>query len=194
MGRGKLIDLGLPSGTLWYSCNLGAEEPNECGKYFSWGNTFGEGLVDGKTVYSFDEDAYEKSDGYKVVGHIGEAHDVAGKILGEGFRIPSLKDFNELLDKRYTSIKWTDDYDKSGVKGRVVTSRVNGNSVFFPAAGFVSFNTQFDYNILGLYWSSDDCKDMMAYSFYFYKQNYYRDHEQPRKVGLNIRPVSDRKG
>ncbi len=35
----EYVDLGLPSGTLWATCNIGAESPEECGDYFAWGET-----------------------------------------------------------------------------------------------------------------------------------------------------------
>ena len=33
------VDLGLPSGILWATCNVGATKPEEYGDYFAWGET-----------------------------------------------------------------------------------------------------------------------------------------------------------
>ena len=47
----EMVDLGLPSGTLWATCNIGAYCPEDYGDYFAWGETLG--YLDGKSVFNW---------------------------------------------------------------------------------------------------------------------------------------------
>lgn len=86
----ELIDLGLPSGTKWASCNIGANKPTEYGDYFAWGDTSAKIDYVGKTCETYDLDVYSlKMDNYVNRRNVlCEKYDAAAYILGEGWRIP----------------------------------------------------------------------------------------------------------
>jgi hypothetical protein len=114
-----LIDLGLPSGTLWADRNIGADAPEDYGDYFRWGET---------TTFTENSDDYEYCDlGENIAG---TEYDAATAIFGEGFMIPTLEQLNELL--RYCTLDRTTINDVHGMK----VTGTNGNSIFLPAAGF----------------------------------------------------------
>lgn len=126
----EFVDLGLPSGTLWATCNMGASSPEEYGDYYAWGE------LEAKTAYT--ENNYRFSDGqggytkYAESGAVSldEEDDVAAVIIGDGeAHMPTFNQFNELLD--YTTTAWT---TVNGVEGLEVTG--NQTSIFFPATGF----------------------------------------------------------
>ena len=117
----EYVDLGLPSGLKWATCNLGASSPEELGDYFAWGETSKKSdyrqsncLTFGKSISDFSGDL---------------KYDAARKILGSGWRIPTKSDFQELIDM--CKWKWV---SVNGVNGYKVTGP-NGNSIFLPAAG-----------------------------------------------------------
>lgn len=143
------VDLGLPSGTLWATCNIGAENPEDYGDYFSWGETepYDE---NGKT--NFDWSTYRYCNGtYTTLtkycnnssyGYNGftdnltelELTDDAAYVnWGSQWRMPSKEQFEELINSSYTTTTWT---TQNGVNGCLITSNTNGNSIFLPAAGY----------------------------------------------------------
>lgn len=142
----KMVDLGLPSGTKWASCNVGASKPEESGKYYSWGET------EDKDDYSWN--TYFLSDGtqetcYDIGSDIsGTEYDVAYVKWGGNWVMPSLDDIKELIDN-CTSV-WT---TLHGVEGRMFTSKTNGNSIFLPATGCRADEGFSDVGD-GAYWSS----------------------------------------
>ena len=135
----QLIDLGLPSGTLWADRNLGADAPEECGDYYRFGE-----------IVAFTEDSPEYVCN-EVEGDIaGTDRDAATTILGKKFRMPTFKKIKELIE--LCSRQWT---QINGVNGIVVTGP-NGNSIFFPASGYRNYSSGSLYNVgsYGYYWSS----------------------------------------
>ena len=127
----KSVDLGLPSGTLWATCNVGATSPEQAGPYFAFGETKGftaEQVENGERA--FDMASYKAS---SISADLTLEQDAAHVHMGGDWRMPTDDEFQELIDN--CSVVWTDDYNGTGAKGRIFTSRVNGNSVFFPAAG-----------------------------------------------------------
>lgn len=154
------VNLGLPSGLLWATCNLGATCPEGFGGYYSWGETCAkvlynwstyryatvdtEGNLSTLTKYNTKE-SFGTVDGKTV---LEPEDDVASAILGNGARIPTEADWQELLDN--TTAEWTSVND---VCGRKFTAP-NGNSMFIPAAGRQG-TAGLDYaGEHGLYWSS----------------------------------------
>lgn len=129
----NLIDLGLPSGTLWMDRNIGAETLVDYGGYYAWGET------EEKDDYSWDTykfgnynalTKYNKKDGKTVLEH---EDDVVYKKTRGKCHIPTVQQIDELIDE--TNNEWIEDYKGSGVNGRLFTSKKNDNSIFFPAAG-----------------------------------------------------------
>ena len=117
----EYVDLGLPSGTKWATCNVGATKPHQLGNYYSWGHTF---ISDHYVSYSC-----ETTD--KLISNISGIayYDVAREIWGGKWRIPTKKEMEELGKK--CNWEWT---EQNGQYGAKITGP-NGNSIFLPAAG-----------------------------------------------------------
>ena len=147
----EYVDLGLS--VKWATCNIGASSPEEYGLYFAWGETTGytdEQVTSG--VRKFDKASYTAA---AISTDLTLEQDAAHVNLGGNWRMPTKDECQELLDN--CNVVWTDNYNGTGVKGRVFTSKVNGNSVFFPAAGFCadssvrSVGTNGNYFLSSLY-------------------------------------------
>ena len=153
--RLEFVDLGLPSGTLWATRNLGAETPEDYGYYFSWGNVVGR-KPNGTTFdYNWGTDNngnYASTPGAALTGDIptNMDYDAVQRYMGGSCKMPTKTQFAELFNSSYTTNEWT---TKNVVNGRLVTSKINGNSIFFPAAGH-GYGTSLSYaGSDGLYWS-----------------------------------------
>lgn len=133
----ECVDLGLPSGTLWAKCNIGAKSEEEAGTYFYWGE-----ITDNETGVSIfyipqstytDEDGFTHTDAesYKDIGENiqNTEYDAAHMIMGGNWMLPEEADVTEL--KRYTT---REEVEKNGVKGFRYTAD-NGNYIFIPAVG-----------------------------------------------------------
>ena len=146
----EFVDLGLPSGTLWATCNVGATSPEQTGLYFAFGETTGysaEQVKKGKR--SFDSASYTAP---SVSENLNLEQDAAHVNLGGNWRMPTDGECQELIDN--TTQTWTNDYNGIGVAGKVFTSKVNGNSVFFPAAGYCDSSYVDGVGSYGYYWSA----------------------------------------
>ena len=126
----EYVDLGLPSGLLWATCNVGAETPEEYGDYFAWGETTP------KDNYSWG--TYQYGDGSTITKYTGSdglttllpEDDAATANWGNDWRMPTHDEWVELYQN--TTMTWT---QQNGVNGRLFTAD-NGNSLFLPAAGY----------------------------------------------------------
>lgn len=131
------VDLGLPSGLLWSTVNLGANKETDFGLYFSYGN------VDGHEVgsYSFTPGNYSQTSGYNLNGNIptNSTYDAAVAMLGDGWRMPTMADFAELIVN--CTKGWVSDYQGSGIAGAVFTSNINGNKIFIVGSGYSDYTT-----------------------------------------------------
>ena len=147
------INLGLPSGLKWATCNVGATSPEEYGLYFAWGETTGYTIDDVTNgVRGFTKDEYNSGTAASISTNLTLEQDAAHVNLGGKWRMPSTDEFRELLDN--CNVVLTDDYNGTGVKGSIFTSRVNGNSIFFPAAGYGYYSHMYDVGSVGKYWSA----------------------------------------
>lgn len=183
---GNAIDLGLPSGTKWASCNVGATSPEEYGGYYAWGET------EEKDYYSNDTYAYYQNRSYLSIGTdiAGTEYDVAHVKWGGDWRMPTLDEVKELLDN--TTTEWI---TLNGVNGRKLTSKSNGNFIFLPAAGYrcsgSSYNNLYHAGNSGSYWSSslspshDDGASLLYFSSDCAKWSDY----SYRTYGRSVRPV-----
>lgn len=193
----KWVDLGLPSGLLWADRNVGAQNPEDYGNYYAWGETVPKEVYDWiNYVYSDNNGRFTKYCTVSDYGQNGftdylttlEASDDAATVnLGDKARMPSDDEWQELIDN--TTSTWT---TRNGVYGRLLTAS-NGKSLFLPAAGFRYDSTPDPAGEYGHYWSSKlyvrDPND--AWGFYFYYGNqdmgsYYRGR------GLSVRAVRTR--
>lgn len=167
------VDLGLPSGTMWATFNVGASSPEEVGEYYAWTET-----------QPVDENT---SANYVYKTKMKNTDDVAYVKWGPSWQMPSLRDFNELVDKHYTSCVFTTQND---VKGLLVKSLKNGNSIFLPAGGFNYDGKVNDVNVVGNYWTSTAGDAFLngSYQFCFYEDDFI-EHYCDRFLGRSVRPV-----
>jgi hypothetical protein len=182
-----MIDLGLPSGTKWACCNVGASKPEDYGDYFAWGET------QPKEVYSWESykfGYYNYDEDYSHLVNIGSdisgtQYDAATANWGAPWQMPSKEQYDE-LNGNCTSV-WT---TENGVNGRKFTGP-NGISLFLPAAGF-----RWDYKLEGAgsygnYWTSllpESCPDS-SWHLYFYSRTVSTNTVSYRRTGLSVRPV-----
>ena len=193
----EYVDLGLPSGTLWYNSNLGANSPTARGAYFSWGNKEGyvasytEGDYEGTIVgYSFIQSNYELTNGYQLSdGYIPVENDAANDTLGEGWVIPTATQFQELLDN--CTLTWV---TIDEVPGKLFTSNINGNVIFLPNTGCGNADTLSSPRFEAGYWTSteDENNTNNAYAFALSTTilpNLTPVHPEEKRFGYGIRPV-----
>lgn len=188
------IDLGLPSGTLWCDRNVGAKSPSDCGAFFSWGNTephypklnMDWGDDDEAFDFLFNWDNYEKSEGYKLEGNIDLAHDAARVNMGEPWQMPTSDQFQELYDNCTWERKAV-----NGVYGYLVTSKVNGNSIFFACSGYGSGTSWYNRGASGYYWSSSFNSARNAYNLSFLSGGVSPQNNGNRCYGFAVRPVQN---
>lgn len=142
----QAIDLGLPSGTKWASCNVGASKPEECGGYFAWGETEEKDIYDWSTYKHCDDWASCDDLGSDIAG---TKYDVAHMKWGGNWRMPTFEQIEELLDNCDT-----EQTEINSVRGRKFTSKINGYSIFLPAAGGRYGSDLSGAGSNGGYWSS----------------------------------------
>ena len=175
------IDLGLPSGTLWACCNVGATKPEEFGGYYAWGE------IETKDVY--DWNSYIHCDGTRETCHdlghdiAGTQYDVAHVKWGGKWRMPSYEEVMEL--KKNTMPVFTIEKE---VKGIIIKNRYGGH-IFIPVC---DYKHAFDTGSIGEghYWistTSNNSGELSDYLF-FDTDNFYTKNCL-RYFGLSIRPV-----
>ena len=160
--RGQLnghewVDLGLPSGTKWATCNVGADTPEGYGEYFAWGETTTKETYSSST-YSYSNDgkltkycnnAECGNDGFTDALTILEVSDDAAIAnWGAGWRMPTYDEMVELIHN--STVTWT---TQNGVNGSLFTGQ-NGNTIFLPAAGYSNGSSPYATGPYGSYWSS----------------------------------------
>ena len=155
----EYVDLGLPSGTLWATMNIGANSPEEYGDYFAWGETTPKDVYNWST-YQWCNGSnttltkYCTNSSYGNNGftddktELDPEDDAATANWGSEWRMPSKDQIKELKDNCTT--QWT---TRNGVKGRLFTSNINGASLFLPAAGYRWDSSLDGVGSWGYYWS-----------------------------------------
>ena len=195
-GNHEYVDLGLPSGTLWATCNVGANAPEECGDYFAWGETLPKNTYTWSN-YQYCNGSYNTLTKYCNNGNYGyngftdnlttlQPNDDAATInWGDGARTPTIEEWQELYN--HCASVWT---TRNGTNGRLFTAS-NGNSVFLPAVGFRGDEgAPYDVGNYGYYWSSSILLNGPHSAWYFYFNSpYYDVHYSNRKSGRSVRPV-----
>ena len=182
----EYVDLGLPSGTFWATCNVGASKPEQPGSYFAWGET------KAKSDYSWN--SYKYCNGskntltkYNSESDLGSVVDNKDKLeleddaayvnWGGEWRMPSYSQLKELRDR--TTAIWT---TENGVYGMKMVSKKNGKFIFLPAAGY-RVDKDLNNEDYGYYWS---CTLGDALSFSSGMTNMTSSN---RCCGLSVRPV-----
>ena len=192
----EYVDLGLPSGTLWATMNVGANSPEEYGDYFAWGETTPKDVYNWSTykwcmgseytMTKYCTDSYYGYNGFvDNKTELDPEDDAATVNWGPEWRMPSEDQIQELMDNCTTL--WT---TRNGVNGRLFTSNINGASLFLPAAGNGWLSGLGDAGSWGSYWSRTlySSYPYTACSLYFnsesvYWGNYYRNDD------FSVRPV-----
>ena len=157
-GQHAYVDLGLPSGTKWATCNVGASTPEGYGDYFAWGETTPKETYNWSnyqhcngsrtTLTKYCDDASYGYNGFTDdLTTLLPEDDAATANWGSDWRMPTVEEWQELLNN--TTQTWT---TQNGVNGRLFTA-ANGNSLFLPAAGFRS-DSLYDAGSFGIYCSS----------------------------------------
>ncbi len=178
-----IIDLGLPSGTQWACCNVGADTPEAYGGYYAWGETVAKESYDwstyihckGKrnTCFNLGEDI------------AGTEHDVAHVVWRSSWRMPSEEQFRELLtncDREWTSI--------NGVNILRLTGP-SGGTISLPLAGYIWGSEVYEDNEYADYWTStvDESNSNYAISFGYHPPSDITFDGDYRYTGLSVRPV-----
>ena len=197
------VDLGLPSGTLWATCNIGAESPEEFGSYFAWGETkpkksFYWSNYRYYTKEYLEPDDYEYYD-VKITKYCNRSDqgyngftdgllellpedDAATANWGDEWQMPSKEQCEELLNSEYTTIVWS---TLNNIEGTTITSKVNGNSIFLPYAGFYFEGDDYEWPDSPCWSRSLDQNNWYAVSFCGDVGSWLMD----RHYGLTVRPV-----
>ena len=181
------VDLGLPSGTLWATCNVGADSPEDYGDYFAWGETTPKDTYDWSTYQYGDGDTFTKYTGSDGLTTLLPEDDAATANWGPDWHMPTEEEWQELYNN--TTITWT---TQNGVSGRLFTA-ANGNSLFLPAAGGRWDDELDDVGDYGNYWSSslDTGLPYDAWIFGFYMDYFFDMASQVRFIGYTVRPVRE---
>lgn len=200
------VDLGLPSGTKWATCNVGASKPEDYGNYYAWGETrtkssyshdnYRWGITDsyGFTVYIkyITKPDYTYKNGYTDNLTTLEANDDAATAnWGHGWRMPTETELKELISN--CTYQWTTQNDVNGI----LFIGTNGNSIFMPAAGAYDGHV-YGTTSNGYYWSSSLPEDDIwanALKFYYYNTTGIRAEitRLQREGGRSVRPVCNTK-
>ena len=170
------VDLGL--NVKWAACNVGAYCPEDYGDYFAWGE------IQTKSEYTKENSLTYGKDMGNISGN--SRYDVARAQWGSSWRLPTLTEIQELIDK--CNWEWT---TEGGHKGYRVTGP-NGNSIFLPAAGYRYGSSVYDQGSFGYYWSGtlDEGSSYDAFCLYF-GGGYVRWGGGYRSYGRSVRPVSE---
>lgn len=199
------VNLGLS--VRWATCNIGADNPWEYGDYFAWGETETKESYDLMTykwfagaIYYYKMDIwYRKLTKYCSISYysyygqcdnktrLDNEDDVSNVLGGNRWRTPTESDFQELISK--CSWRWT---TMNNVSGYLITSKINGNSIFLPAAGEKTETELFNQESSCLYWSRNrymnEADDFFSIILYAYPTG-VGTQGSFRWGGLPIRPV-----
>ena len=155
----EYVDLGLPSGTMWATCNVGADKPEDYGLLFQFGRVDGYKFGDKNNKFrTKDQNKQDTGNEYTPVTTSGKVYkkydisdvndDAAHVNMGGKWRMPTYYQLEELLNNTSHKIETLND-----VKGMMFTSKINNNQLFIPFAGYW-------YN--GIYYNAKSCTDIWS--------------------------------
>ena len=173
----EYIDLGLPSGTLWATCNVGATTPEGYGDYFAWGET--------RPKESYTKSNYIYTDSPKCLPLSADAANVN---WGGDWHMPTISQIDEILDENNCNWIFT---KMNGVVGQLVVSKHNGKSIFLPAAGNIEDDVYYWQGRCACYWSSDNSDSYLdrSYIMNFCESNTGSYDNGLRSNAFSVRPV-----
>ena len=176
----EYVDLGLPSGLKWATCNVGANVPEDYGEYYAWGET---APAPDNNYNSVNCSTY----GVQMSDISGNPkYDAATANWGGGWRMPTKTEFEELYDNCVCM-----DTQQNGVNGCKLRSKVNGNCIFIPYAGY-KYSSFYDNSgsLYLYYWCSTPSEDNAYYAYEYRGYTYgYGSQTEVRFYGLSVRPV-----
>lgn len=206
----NFVDMGLPSGILWCDRNVGATSIYDRGLYFAWGETIG--------YKSFTNDKKFTPDDYKFsLGSSSDAwstrlmskynyEDGSSKYLdkidnavriyqGPDYDIPNAEDTREIMQSTYTTHEWVTNYNGSGINGTLFTSKLNGNTLFFPVNYGINNGAyiNFSNNPATLIWTNELSSNNTG--LFSYMDNWqdnnriFPDNEQDKYYGMGYRAI-----
>ena len=176
----EYVDLGLPSGTKWAICNVGAEKWDDLGGYAAWGET------SSKDSYTAENYTYSANPATLPL-----SADVANVYMGGNWRMPTEEEVQELID--YCTWSQTVSVSNIGTRGHHVTSNINGVSIFIPATGYTQGSVLEPKQYITQIWTSsiDSEDNQYAKSMYVYGTGTRKVQSSLRYKGLPIRAVLD---
>lgn len=193
----KTVDLGLPSGTLWATYNVGADTPEGYGDHFAWGETKPKENYDW-TTYAFSNGSYLSMTKYCSDSQYGDNHftdnltellpedDAATANWGEDWQMPSQAQMQELFNSQNTEGTWK---TENGVFGRLLFSKTTNDSIFLPFAGRYYETTLQSTGDNGCYWSRTlAASSSSAFAYYMYYPGITWGGNT-RCYGFSVRPV-----
>ena len=198
----QFVDMG--GGRKWAACNVGAENPWDRGDYFAWGEiakkdtygftTYAHGSSSSSFTKYCTDPARSATGSPDNLTELQLSDDAARQNWGGSWRTPTEADWTWLREN--CTWAWQDDYDGTGVKGMLITSDINGNTIFLPATGYY-YQDKLNFKDYGYYWSSTlwispfgiEC----AFSVCFQSNyGYVPTHKaSDRYCGLPVRPVAN---
>ena len=192
------VDLGLPSGLLWATCNVGATNPGDFGDYFAWGETTPKSSYGYENLKYCNDNEGRSFSKYVTSSSLGTvdnlttlepSDDAATANWGSSWRMPTCAEWVELNNTDNCTWTWT---TQDGHDGYKVTSVKNGNSIFLPAAGYRSGTSLNLAGSYGYYWSSSlyESSPVGAWLCYFYSSYHGAGYFNYRHFGQSVRPVS----
>ncbi|MBQ9559109.1 MAG: Ig-like domain-containing protein [Bacteroidaceae bacterium] len=207
----EYVDLGLPSGTLWATCNIGANAPEDFGDYFAWGETVGgktdfswgtyilcNGSSNTLTKYCASDSPYMGYNGF--IDNLTELlpeDDAAYVNWGADWRMPTKDQFDELLNTNYTTVEYTGQNGIAGLKITSIRTGYTDRSIFLPGGGCYNGSTLEHPNLFGEYWSRTllynnkaNCSSNSTWAWYLHFEWDFIDVSYTlRYFGFSIRPV-----
>ena len=139
-------------------------------------------------VRAFSKDVYNAGQAASINTDLTLEQDAAHVNLGGNWRMPTKDECQELIDN--CNVVWTDDYKGTGVKGRIFTSKVNGNSVFLPAAGVCNGSSVGGVGSNGIYWPASLRSPLRAWNLLFHSGGHYMS-DSLRYYGRSVRAVCE---
>lgn len=201
------VDLGLPSGTLWATTNVGADTPEGFGDYFAWGETnpnkkntynwntyqWTKSSIQGITKYTIP-DGNTDADWYKNGVFVGDGRtwlqpndDAACRFWGNKWQLPSKEQFEELINEEYNTVETV---TQNGTKGLKITSKTNSKSIFLPAAGYYREPGELEFgNNYGIYWSRSLSGSYSHFAYRLFFTFSIGVNDIYRYYGMTVRPV-----
>ena len=158
------VDLGLPSGVKWAQCNVGATKPCDLGLLFQFSKVDGYTYGDENHQFSSDNPPTAASGKeYTKCEALNPEDDAASVNMGGKWRMPTQKEFNELVENTDNSWILCDvehEGEHTTIPGRLFVSKTDTTKkLFIPAAGkWDGYGDEFGFNYTGeygCYWSCE---------------------------------------